>query len=293
MITPWTLNSFLGGDAEGPGGGGGTRPENWWGCAAGRWKLDLKRSRKKLNLGPKRSIFVKIGSFCTPKDSFAVGGWEKVPQKDRARSCQSEKRGSKPRHICITHHIGSTPPGAEGSWYIHSSGWDGDGDRECCSTRASSLECPLDGEPCSTCTSMGTSAGELCSDPCSYWPRDGEWSSTRSLLFTARWPLPEGTTRELSWTRRYWPPARTAQSCRWALSLITPTVNVGLRRHTDRWVRLLAHFRDFLLTTASWVASAASHISAVQFMQNWQWTNWEHLWALPKRQNWLDWIGFI
>ena len=90
--------------------GGGTRPENWWGCAAGRWKLDPKRSRKKLNLWPKRSIFVKIGSFCTPKDSFAVGGWEKVPQKDRARSCQSEKRGSKPRHICITHHIGSTPP---------------------------------------------------------------------------------------------------------------------------------------------------------------------------------------
>ena len=90
--------------------GGGTRPENWWVCAAGRWKLDPKRSRKKLNLGPKRSIFVKIGSFCTPKDSFAVGGWEKVPQKDRARSCQSEKRGSKPRHICITHHIGSTPP---------------------------------------------------------------------------------------------------------------------------------------------------------------------------------------
>ena len=86
------------------------RPENWWGCAAGRWKLDPKRSRKKLNLGPKRSIFVKIGSFCIPKDSFAVGGWEKVPQKDRARSCQSEKRGSKPRHICITHHIGSTPP---------------------------------------------------------------------------------------------------------------------------------------------------------------------------------------
>ena len=61
--------------------GGGTRPENWWGCAAGRWKLDPKRLRKKLNFGPKRSIFVKIGSFCTPKDSFAVGGWEKYPKK--------------------------------------------------------------------------------------------------------------------------------------------------------------------------------------------------------------------
>ena len=39
----------------------------------------------------------------------------KIPQKDRARSCQSEKRGSKPRHICITHHIGSTPPPPGGS----------------------------------------------------------------------------------------------------------------------------------------------------------------------------------
>ena len=108
----------------GGGGGGGTRPENWWGCAAGRWKLDPKRSRKKLNLRPKRSIFVKIGSFCTPKDSFAVGGWEKVPQKDRARSCQSEKRGSKPGHICITHHIGSTPPGISTKWTISTSNFD-------------------------------------------------------------------------------------------------------------------------------------------------------------------------
>ena len=91
--------------------GGGTRSEKWWGCAAGRWKLDPKRSREKWNLGPKRSNSVRIGSYNTTKDRFGVGGWEKIPQKDRARSCQSEKRGSKPRHICITHHIGSTPPG--------------------------------------------------------------------------------------------------------------------------------------------------------------------------------------
>ena len=66
----------------GGGGGGGTRPENWWGCATGHWKLDPKRSRKNLKFGAqKRSIFVKIGSFCTPKDSFAVGGWEKYPKK--------------------------------------------------------------------------------------------------------------------------------------------------------------------------------------------------------------------
>ena len=94
----------------GGGGGGGTRSEKWWGCAAGHWKLDPKRSREKWNLGPKRSNCVRIGSFNTTKDRFGVGGWEKIPQKDRARSCQSEKRGSKPRHICITHHIGSTPP---------------------------------------------------------------------------------------------------------------------------------------------------------------------------------------
>ena len=91
---------------------GGTRSKKWWGCAPGRWKLDPKRSREKWNLGPKRSNSVRIGSFNTPKDRFGVGGWEKIPQKDRARSCQSEKRGSKPRHICITHHIGSTPPGS-------------------------------------------------------------------------------------------------------------------------------------------------------------------------------------
>ena len=56
-------------------------------------------------------IFVKIGSFCTPKDSFAVGGWEKVPQKDRVQSSGCQKRGSKRLHIHITQHRGSTLPG--------------------------------------------------------------------------------------------------------------------------------------------------------------------------------------
>ena len=31
-------------------------------------------SREKLNLGPKRSDSVRIGSFNTQKDSFGVGG---------------------------------------------------------------------------------------------------------------------------------------------------------------------------------------------------------------------------
>ena len=88
--------------------GGGTRSENCWGCAAGHWKLDPKRSREKWYFGAKKIEFCE---HLYPKDRFCVGGWEKTPQKDRARSCQSEKRGSKPRHICITHHIGSTPPG--------------------------------------------------------------------------------------------------------------------------------------------------------------------------------------
>ena len=35
---------------------GGTRSENWWGCATGHWKLDPKRSRQKWNLGPKGLI---------------------------------------------------------------------------------------------------------------------------------------------------------------------------------------------------------------------------------------------
>ena len=88
--------------------GGGTRSENCCGCAAGHWKLDPKRSREKWYFGAKKIEFCED---LYPKDRFCVGGWEKTPQKDRARSCQSEKRGSKPRHICITHHIGSTPPG--------------------------------------------------------------------------------------------------------------------------------------------------------------------------------------
>ena len=85
-----------------------------------RWPLKIgpKKIEGKnypVNLGPKRSNSLRIGSFNTPKDRFGVGRWEKIPQKDRARSCQSEKRGSKPRHICITHHIGSTPPGT--TWW--------------------------------------------------------------------------------------------------------------------------------------------------------------------------------
>ena len=78
---------------------------------AGRWKLDPKRSREKCNLRPKRSNFVRIGSSNTPKDSFRVGGWEKVPQEDRVQSPECQKRGSKRRHIHITQHRGSTLPG--------------------------------------------------------------------------------------------------------------------------------------------------------------------------------------
>ena len=93
---------------------GGIRSENRWGCAAGRWKLDPKRSREKSNLGSKRLNSVRIGSFNTPKDHLGVGGWEKVPQKDRVQSpeCQ-KKRGSKRLHIHITQHKGSTVPGLQ------------------------------------------------------------------------------------------------------------------------------------------------------------------------------------
>ena len=69
-----------------------TISENWWGCAAGRWKLVPKRSREKWNLRP-RSNCVRIGSSNTPKDSFGVGGWEKVPQKDRVQSPECQKGG--------------------------------------------------------------------------------------------------------------------------------------------------------------------------------------------------------
>ena len=87
--------------------GGVLGPKIAGGCAAGHWKLDPKRSREKWYFRAKKIEFCED---LYSKDRFRVGGWEKTPQKDRARSCQSEKRGSKPRHICITHHIGSTPP---------------------------------------------------------------------------------------------------------------------------------------------------------------------------------------
>ena len=86
---------------------GGTRSENCWGCAVGHWKLDPKRSRGKWYFGAKKIEFCED---LYPKDRFCVGGWEKTPQKDRVWYPEAQKRGSKPRHICITHHIGSTPP---------------------------------------------------------------------------------------------------------------------------------------------------------------------------------------
>ena len=104
-----------GGGGGGGGGGGSTRPENWWGCAGGRWKLDPKRSRKKLNLGPKRSIFAKIGSFCTPKDSFAVDGWEKIPQKDRVQSSECQKRDQNGGTSISPNIEGVPSPGCTGS----------------------------------------------------------------------------------------------------------------------------------------------------------------------------------
>ena len=55
-----------------------------WVCAAGHWKLDPKRSREKWYLGAKKIEFCED---LYPKDRFCVGGWEKTPQKDRARSC--------------------------------------------------------------------------------------------------------------------------------------------------------------------------------------------------------------
>ena len=58
-------------------------------------------------LGPKRSNFVRI---CTQKIVFVLVDEKKTPQKDRVWYPEGQKRGSKPRHICITHHIGSTPP---------------------------------------------------------------------------------------------------------------------------------------------------------------------------------------
>ena len=78
--------------------------------------MDPKRSRVKWNLGPKRSNFVRIGSYCTPKDRF---GWcmrkegsspIPTPLSEPMLNRMSE-RGSKRRHIHIAQHRGSTLPG--------------------------------------------------------------------------------------------------------------------------------------------------------------------------------------
>ena len=105
----WLFHSGL--DVSKPRGG--TRSKKWWGCAARSWKLDPKRLREKWNLGPKRSNSARICRFSTSKDRFGVDGWEKVPLKDRVRSPESQKRGSKQWHIHITQHRGSTLPGVK------------------------------------------------------------------------------------------------------------------------------------------------------------------------------------
>ena len=99
-----------GGEGGGGGGGGegGYSVRKLLGVCHGPLKIGPQKIEAKWYFGAKKIEFCED---LYPKDRFCVGGWEKTPQKDRARSCQSEKRGSKPRHICITHHIGSTPPG--------------------------------------------------------------------------------------------------------------------------------------------------------------------------------------
>ena len=93
---------------------GGTRSENWWGCAAGRWKLDLKRSREKLNLGPKRSNSVTIRSFNTPKDRFGVGGWEKSTPKRSSSIPRMSKKGGQNGCTSISPNIEEVPsPGPQ------------------------------------------------------------------------------------------------------------------------------------------------------------------------------------
>ena len=87
--------------------GGGYSVRKLLGCAVGHWKLDPKRSRGKWYFG---AIKIKFCEDLYPNDRFCVGGWEKTPQKDRVWYPEAKKMGSKPRHICITHHIGSTPP---------------------------------------------------------------------------------------------------------------------------------------------------------------------------------------
>ena len=87
--------------------GGGYSVRKLLGVCRGPLKIGPKKIEGKMVFWGQKD---RILRGFVPKRSFLCWWMRKTPQKDRARSCQSEKRGSKPRHICITHHIGSTPP---------------------------------------------------------------------------------------------------------------------------------------------------------------------------------------
>ena len=79
-----TNNSAHQGNSSGnwiPGGGGGYSAWKLMGVCRWPLKIGPQKIEEKIEFGAKKIVFVKIGSFCTPKDSFAVGGWEKYPKK--------------------------------------------------------------------------------------------------------------------------------------------------------------------------------------------------------------------
>ena len=90
-------------------GGGGYLVRKLLGVCRGPLKIGAKKIEGKMVFWVQKDQI--LWGF-VPKRSFLCW-WmrKKTPQKDRVWYPEGQKRGSKkPRHICITHHIGSTPP---------------------------------------------------------------------------------------------------------------------------------------------------------------------------------------
>ena len=69
-------------------------------CGNQIWGLPISCLQRRLVANSKneiwgqRSNYLRIGCFNTPRDRFGVGGWEKVPEKDRVHSPECQHRRS-------------------------------------------------------------------------------------------------------------------------------------------------------------------------------------------------------
>ena len=87
--------------------GGGYSVRKLLGMCRGPLKIGPKKIEGKMVFWGQKEDFVRI---CTQKIVFVLVDEKKHPKKIEFGNQRVKKRGSKPRHKCITHHIGSTPP---------------------------------------------------------------------------------------------------------------------------------------------------------------------------------------